>query len=178
MVNRPDWANPAEPQIRPTMPTISPITLARLSSCTLPVSWLPISGTCPATALRAWARNEGLTEATRPRIVTSTKSSGNMETKAEYARLETSTPPLSSPNFFTTPNTNAVGVERRCQASTVLMDFSTGFIALTPLPLFRCGCPVKGLANSPASREKSEGGVVLGPGRGGVVPLGHGSGQP
>ena len=64
-------------------PTISPMMLERLSSCTLPVSWLPISGTWPATAFSTSVRNAGLTEATRPRIVVRMSSSGNIETKAE-----------------------------------------------------------------------------------------------
>src|ERR1035441_2857903 len=124
----PAGPSPAEPQIRPTMPTISPILLDRLSPCTLPVSWLPISGTLSATAFSTSALNAGSTEATRPRIVTSTSSNGNSDTKAEYARLETSTPPLSSPYFLITPKTNAVGVYRRCPASTFLITRSTGFI--------------------------------------------------
>src|ERR1022692_1808901 len=110
------------------MPTISPILLERLSPCTLPVSWLPISGTWWATAFSTWVLTDGSTEAISPRIVTSTSSNGNSETKAEYARLETSTPPLSSPYFLITPKTNAVGVCRCCAASTFLITRSTGFI--------------------------------------------------
>ena len=83
MVNSPAWASPAEPQISPATPTIRPITLDRLSWCTLPVSWLPISGTWPATAFSTSVLNDASIEATRPRMVTSTSSSGNSETKAE-----------------------------------------------------------------------------------------------
>ena len=71
------------PQIRPTKPTISPMMLERWSWCTLPVRVLPISGTWPATAFSTWVRTDGLTEATRPRIVVRMSSSGKIETNAE-----------------------------------------------------------------------------------------------
>ena len=53
--------------------------------------------------------------------------------KLEYARLATSTPPLSSPYFLTTPNTKAVGVKRCWIASILRMTRSTGFTATTRL---------------------------------------------
>lgn len=43
--------------------------------------------------------------------------------------MDASTPPLSSPYFLTTPNTNAAGVNRCCAASTRRITRSTGFIA-------------------------------------------------
>src|ERR1017187_8399823 len=183
------------------MPTISPILLDRLSPCTLPVSWLPISGTLSATAFSTSALNAGSTEATRPRIVTSTSSNGNSDTKAEYARLETSTPPLSSPYFLITPKTNAVGVYRRCSASTFLITRSTGFIRAHLAVASATAAPHQGGQTRPggqpagpvsrasqpgqsagpvsrASQPGLEGRVVLGLARVGVVALGHRGGQP
>ena len=83
MVNRPDWASPVAPQIRPTKPMISPMMLDRLSTCTLLVRVLPIAGTWPATAFSTCVRTDGLTEATKPRIVVRMSSSGKTETNAE-----------------------------------------------------------------------------------------------
>src|SRR5580658_6295567 len=159
-------------------PTTSPMTLERCSVCTLPVSVLPSSGTWPATAFSTSALNDSSTEAIRPRIVTSTSSSGNMDTNAEYARLETSTPPLSSPYFFTTPKTNAVGVKRRCVWSTFLSAFSTGFTAPASLPRRHAAAHRLGGQTSRRRPVGSEGGVYLGFGRSGVVTLGHRGGQP
>src|SRR5260370_20382847 len=168
--------------------------LERWSWCTLPVSWLPISGTCLATALRALVRNDGLTEAIRPRIETRTSSSGNRETKAEYAKLEARAPPLSSPYFFTTPTTNAVGVYRCCTASIRRIARSTRFIApasLVPaiaLPASEavkltgaaahCWTAHRHRTYRLAGRAGSEGGVFLGRVLVGVVALGHGRGEP
>src|SRR6202043_3549302 len=108
------------------------------------------------------------TAATRPRIVTSTRSSGSRDTKAKEARLEGSTPPLPSSYFFTTPKTNAVGVTRRCVASTDQTARSTGFIAPASL------VPPIRLPSGKARKQRSEGRVVPGRGRLGVIALGHG----
>ena len=102
---------------------MSPITLDRRSSFTLPVSWLPICGTWLATAWMTLSRNDASTDAARPSTVTRTSSSGNSAMKLEYARLATSTPPLSSPYFLTTPNTKAVGV-KRCWIASILTPSS------------------------------------------------------
>src|SRR6516162_4124427 len=75
-----------------------------------------------------------------------------METKAEYARLEANAPPLSSPYFFTTPNTNAEGVPRCCMASSFLITFSTGFIAPTSY---------NSLVSCPASRRANAASALL-----------------
>jgi hypothetical protein len=83
MVNSPDWARPVAPHTRPAKPTISPIMLERLSWCTFPVSWCPISGTWSDTALSASVRTDASSEATRPRIVVRMSSSGNIDTNAE-----------------------------------------------------------------------------------------------
>src|ERR1039457_1765011 len=101
MVNKPDWASPAEPQIRPTMPTIRPIVLDRLSPCTLPLSWLPISGTWLATAFSTWVLTDGSYEAIRPRIVTSTSSNGNSDTNAEYGGVVGFPPAALAPRVCT-----------------------------------------------------------------------------
>src|SRR5262249_55480543 len=66
--------------------------------------------------------------------------------KQEYARLATSTPPLSSPYFFTTPMTNASGAYRCCLASTHRPARSTGFITPTHLHL-ALRCPRAGMPN-------------------------------
>ena len=83
IVNSPAWASPVAPQIRPAKPMISPMMLERWSWCTLPVRVSPISGTWSATASSTWLRTDGLTEATRPRIVVRMSSSGKIETNAE-----------------------------------------------------------------------------------------------
>ena len=83
MVNRPAWASPVAPQITPARPMMSPITLDRRSSFTLPVSWLPICGTWWATASMTLCRNEASTEAARPSTVTRTSSRGNSAMKLE-----------------------------------------------------------------------------------------------
>src|SRR5260221_3939065 len=61
-------------------------------------------------------------------MVTRTSSSGNNETKPEWARLAASTPPLSSPYFLMTPNTNADAWWRCCAASTRRIARSIAFI--------------------------------------------------
>src|ERR1700735_5126639 len=156
IVNRPPWDSPVEPQISPAIPTISPITLCRLSSCTFSVSWLPIAGTCLATVFSTSARKAGFTAATRPRAVTRISSSGNNDTNAEYARFETSTPPLSSPYFLMTPYTNAVGVNRRCVWSTARIARSTGFIGVHPLLPALFGCPLPGRPNNTGGSPGSD----------------------
>lgn len=62
-----------------------------------------------------------------PRMVTRKSSNGNTVPNAEWARLDTKDPALSSPNFLMTPNTNAVGVWRCCRASRRRKVRSTGF---------------------------------------------------
>src|SRR5260370_41696904 len=61
-------------------------------------------------------------------MVTRTSSSGNNETKPEWARLAASTPPLSFPYFLMTPNTNAGAWGRCCAASTRRIARSIAFI--------------------------------------------------
>ena len=112
---------------------MSPITLDRRSSVTLPVSWLPICGTWLATASMTLCRKAASTEAARPSTVTRTSSRGNRARKLEYARLATRTPPLSSPYFLNTPNTKDVGVKRCWVASIRRITRSTGFTATTRL---------------------------------------------
>ena len=127
MVNKPDWASPVAPQTSPAKPTISPMMLDRRSVFTFPVSCWPTTGNWPATALSTCSRKLALTEAASPSTVVRMSSSGKSETNAEYARLEASTPPLSSPYFLLTPNTKAAGMPLRA-ASTRRITRSTGFI--------------------------------------------------
>ena len=110
IVYRADWASPVAPHTSTARPTSSPIMLDCCSSVTLPVSCSPISGTCAAAASWILARSSGSPAATRPSTVDRISSSGNTETRAEWARLEASVPPLSSPYFLTTPTTNADAV--------------------------------------------------------------------
>src|ERR1700722_9390939 len=78
--------------------------------------------------------------------------------------LGTSTPPLSSPYFLTTPKTNAGGVNRCWVASTFLSAFSTGFIApASPFPAIR-------LPSGNTRKRGSERRVVLGWALTGVIP--------
>ena len=109
--------------------------LDRCSSLTLPVSCSPISGTCCAAASWILARSSGFPAATRPSTVDRISSSGNTETRAEWARLEASVPALSSPYFLTTPTTNADAVKRCWVASTRRMPRSNTFI---PAPRYSC----------------------------------------
>ncbi len=83
MVNRPAWARPAAPQISPANPMISPMMLDRLSTFTFFVRVSPMAGTWPDTACSTWSLTDGLTEATRPRIVVRMSSSGKIDTNAE-----------------------------------------------------------------------------------------------
>jgi hypothetical protein len=53
---------------------------------------------------------------------------GKTHKKAEKHKLATSVPPLSSPNFFSTPKTMAAGPNRCCAASTRRRTFSRRFI--------------------------------------------------
>src|SRR5689334_6534999 len=128
IVYRADWASPVAPQISTARPTISPIRLSLCSSVTLLVSCRPISGTCCAAASWILFFSSGSPAATSPRIVDRISSSGNTDTRAEWARLEASVPPLSSPYFLTTPTTNETGVYRCWVASTRRMPRSNTFI--------------------------------------------------
>ena len=110
---------------------MSPMTLERCSWCTFPVTWLPTSGICLATALMTSCRKAASTEAARPSTVTRISSRGNSARKEEKARFETRTPPLSSPYFLVTPNAKAAGVERCWVASILRITRSTGFTATT-----------------------------------------------
>src|SRR5215475_5762877 len=91
-------------------------------------------GTWWAMAWRTSSRTAGLWDATKPSRVTRTNSSGNRETNPEWARLATSTPPLSSPYFLMSPTTNAGTLCRCCMASTRRIALSIGFIATTTCP--------------------------------------------
>src|SRR6185312_293258 len=90
------------------------------------------------------------------------------------------TPPLSSPYFFTTPNTNEVGVNRRCVASSFLIAFSTGFIAPTlllpaqPLPSEEQGKQARQVRRGASLKRR----VLVVSRLTGVVAGGHGRGQP
>src|SRR5262249_25197492 len=77
-------------------------------------------------------------------------------TNAEWARLATSTPPLSSPYFLISPKTNAVTLCRCCTASTRRTAFSTGFIADHHLPpAHNPHCPPAPQANTPPAAASS-----------------------
>ena len=83
MVNRPACARPVAPQAAMSRPTTTLVVLARRSAWMLPISAVPISGNCRATAFSTACRTDGVPEATVTSAVTRIISSGNTVTKAE-----------------------------------------------------------------------------------------------